>query len=373
MAVSSPPGNSAPTAVAIKRLLQERLGRQWRVGDRLPPVKELAQLLGTGQSNTHEAVRQLAAEGLLESRQRRGTYVLRAPEHDSQIKDGARGMLAGRVITIFTIESPEGFVRRMVNAFEDAMAPTGATTRVKHIAEGPNASQFCFKADGDALVLFNPGSKLNIDRGAEQLLTVVSTAARVQVEREERYDMITVDELHGGALAGHILRTAGCKQVCFLGRGLPPSFNRPDATSALRLYGFEGTWEDSVELQHLLLSAGYSPQSGGKIYRQYRELTGTKPDGVFAASDDLAVGFISAASADGLIPGEDYQIVGFDGQDRGQAMGDISLTTVKVPAAEMGRRAAQLLIQRFADPDRPVHRLQLECALHRGSTTHVSS
>ena len=54
-------------------------------------------------------------------------------------------------------------------------------------------------------------------------------------------------------------------------------------------------------------------------------------------------------------------------------LGAGTLTTVCVPAADMGRRAAQLLIERFADPDRPVHRLQLECTLHRGNTVLTSA
>lgn len=373
MTLASSFKTTAPTAVAIKRLLQSRLGRQWRVGDRLPPVKELAKQLGTGQSNTHQAVRQLAAEGLLESRQRRGTFVVRTPASVSHGSDIHRGILADRIITLFTADSPDGFVRRMVDTFSDVMTSTGADIRIQHMPYAPADSNRSIQAEGDALVLFNPGSEFNIDCRPDQLLTIVTTAARIQLQREHRYDLISVDELHGGALAGSVMRAAGCKQACFLGRGLPPGYERPDATSALRLYGFENAWAESVELRHVLLGQGYSPQGGGKIYRRYTELTGEKPDGIFAASDDLAIGFIAAAAADGLVPGEDYHIVGFDGQERGQVIGDKSLTTVKVPAAEMGRRAAQLLIERFAEPDRPVNRLQLECALHRGTTTHIPS
>lgn len=376
MPVTTPLDTPAPTAVAIKRLLRARLGRQWRVGDRLPPVKELARQLGTGQSNTHQAVRQLAAEGLLESRQRRGTYVLRTPQTSAThtVGDAQRGRLAGRILTIFTAAELEGFVARMVDAFSDVMSSTGIELRHQHIPHSMNNQPHTpLKADGDAMVLFNPGSRVPLNLRPEQLLTIVSTAARMQVERTQRYDLVSVDELHGGSLAGNVLRAAGCKQACYLGRGMPPQNTRPDATSALRLYGFEAAWTRSVEPQHMLMAQGYSPLAGGKLYRRYRELKGEKPDGIFAASDDLAIGFIAAAAADGLAAGADYQIVGFDGQDRGQFMGDTSLTTVKAPASEMGRRAAQLLIERFAEPDRPVHRLQLECALHRGTTTHIPS
>lgn len=356
--------------MAIKRQLKERLGRQWRVGDRIPPVKELARQLGTGQNNTHQAVRQLAEEGLLESRQRRGTYVLRTPHVAAIVREANDKPLAGRVVETFTVPRPDGFVRRMADAFCDTIEPTGATVRPMYLTD-PYRLNISVSDDADSLVFFNPGTALDVACRPQQFITVVSTSARFQHQRDHRFDLISVDELHGGALAGRVMVALQCEKACFLGCWMTDDQKRPDVTSALRLYGFESTASKSVDHEHILLACGYSPQGGGKGYRRYRDLPEPKPKYIFAASDDLAIGFIAAAAADGLEPGKDYHIVGFDGQERANQMGEISLTTVKVPAAEMGRRAAQLLIERFADPDRPVHRLQLDCTLHRGTTTRT--
>jgi len=359
-----------PTAAAIKTLLLDRLGRQWRVGDRLPPLKQLAKQIGRGETNTHQAIRELAAEGLLESRQRRGTYVVRMPATHRQIESKlVRGTLANSTITVFHGNPPEGFVQRMIDAFCDALAPTGARVHCRPIPQSVFIGKTRVESNDDAIVLFNPGSILPLKRKPRQLLAVVSTVARFELDDQERYDLISVDEMHGGGLAGHVLRACGCQRVCYIGRGLSPTWDRCDQTSALRLYGFENAWGESVDPAHIFLGPGYSPEAAGRLFNRYIELNGERPDGVFAATDDLAVGFIGAAATRGLKPGRDYQIIGFDGQDRGQSLGENSLTTVKVPSAEMGRRAAQLLIERFADPDRPVHRLQLSCALHRGTTT----
>ena len=46
-----------------------------RPGDRLPPERELARILGVGRSSLREAIAVLAARGLLEVRHGRGTYV----------------------------------------------------------------------------------------------------------------------------------------------------------------------------------------------------------------------------------------------------------------------------------------------------------
>jgi DNA-binding FadR family transcriptional regulator len=50
-------------------------------GDRLPPERELSALLGVSRDTLREAIRALAAEGIVESRRGRagGTYVLRRP------------------------------------------------------------------------------------------------------------------------------------------------------------------------------------------------------------------------------------------------------------------------------------------------------
>jgi len=371
MSTSSAMPPSTPAYLAIKHRLRLRLGRQWRVGDRLPPMKELARVLDAGQSNTHRAVRELVREGLLISRQRSGTFVARAPKYVASLTPTELPAidLKDHSVCILAATSVDNFLVEMVDAFVDAMSPTGITIeRIIPVVHN-NVTQYDFPEDADAIVAFNPPSTKSLRcLRPEQILTVVSTVGRVAVDMPGRYDVVTVDEHHGGSLAGQLLRDAGCREICFIGRGLNGAEGRFDATSAARLYGFEATWGEPLSGEHLLFSPGYSPVAGAKVFRRF-STTGGRPDGFFVASDDIAIGFISAALGSGLTAGKDFQIVGFDGQDRGRHMGDMVLTSIRVPTAKMGRRAAQLLIERFSEPDRPVHRLQLECSVQAGTTT----
>jgi GntR family transcriptional regulator, transcriptional repressor for pyruvate dehydrogenase complex len=50
-------------------------GRSLRAGDRLPPERELVDVLGASRAAVREAINRLAAGGLLASRQGSGTYV----------------------------------------------------------------------------------------------------------------------------------------------------------------------------------------------------------------------------------------------------------------------------------------------------------
>lgn len=68
------------------------------------------------------------------------------------------------------------------------------------------------------------------------------------------------------------------------------------------------------------------------------------PSAVFAVSDHLAIGALSSIKQAGLrVPG-DISLVGFDGVEL-TAYCDPPLTTVRVPAKEMGRLATEVLIK----------------------------
>ena len=71
-----------------------------------------------------------------------------------------------------------------------------------------------------------------------------------------------------------------------------------------------------------------------------------RPTAIFAFNDNIAIGAIQAARARGLHVPEDLSVVGFDDQ-KTAAFYNPPLTTVNIPRQELGRRAAQELMDRF--------------------------
>ena len=70
--------------------------------------------------------------------------------------------------------------------------------------------------------------------------------------------------------------------------------------------------------------------------------------------DIAAIGALSALRDRGLRVPEDVSVVGYDGM---RLLASLDLTTVAQPLADMGRAAADLLMDRIAEPGRPsVHR-----------------
>ncbi|BCG57720.1 LacI family DNA-binding transcriptional regulator [Paenibacillus sp. URB8-2] len=81
-------------------------------------------------------------------------------------------------------------------------------------------------------------------------------------------------------------------------------------------------------------------------YREFETLLRTVPDltAVFAASDEMAIGVLSAAYKHGLKVPDDISVIGFDGLQL-SSMVVPPLTTVRQPLVEMGQMASEILIQ----------------------------
>ncbi len=361
--------DGAPAFVGVKRALRARIGREWQVGDRLPSVTELARELGVGQNNAHRAIRELVHEGVLFSRRRLGTFVREMPPAENDA-DGLQPSLPLRQRQITLVRQPgEGlsFIERMLRGAQAVLHEAGAATTIEHI-ESPLIWQ---PATGtDAAIFFNINSGVQMPAGHFPC-ALVSSSDHHHPQLRSRLDVVSVDQIHGGGLAARALREAGCQSVCFVGARLRPRMLRYQITTELRLTGFELIWGDVLPESHLLRVPGYSLGAGSNGFAKYL-LLDPRPEGVFCASDDLALGFIAAAAEAGLRPGRDFQLVGFDGQDRRldpNADGAQLLTTVRIPAEQMGRQAATMLVERLAQPGL-TPRSQVLCAtLSYGSST----
>ena len=102
--------------------------------------------------------------------------------------------------------------------------------------------------------------------------------------------------------------------------------------------------EAGIPLDPALVTQGDFFVSGGVSCAQQLFALAERPTAIFAASDDMASGVLSAAETAGLqVPG-DLALVGFDDTAPAAFMRP-PLTTVSQPFFEMGKRAATLLLE----------------------------
>lgn len=87
-----------------------------------------------------------------------------------------------------------------------------------------------------------------------------------------------------------------------------------------------------------------------------------RPSAIFAASDSLAIGALTAAKNIGLKVPDDISIAGFDNVEFASHC-DPPLTTVQVPALEMGSRALTSLLEMINSGSTEVRRYELETDL----------
>jgi len=143
--------------------------------------------------------------------------------------------------------------------------------------------------------------------------------------------LVASDHRQGGFAAALHLRNLGHERVAV--------FTGPDGlrSSRDRADGFREIFPDAK-----VLVGDYSERSGALLASM---LLQTQPEttGVFAGNDLMAVGAISEIAKMGLRVPDDVSIIGFDDVDFAARITP-SLTTVRQPALELGKRAAQLLL-----------------------------
>jgi LacI family transcriptional regulator len=72
-----------------------------------------------------------------------------------------------------------------------------------------------------------------------------------------------------------------------------------------------------------------------------------RPDGVVASNDHLAIGLVHGLISRGVRVPEDIAVVGYDDIEFA-AIAGVPLTSVRQPAHEMGRTAAEMLLARIS-------------------------
>jgi DNA-binding LacI/PurR family transcriptional regulator len=121
-----------------------------------------------------------------------------------------------------------------------------------------------------------------------------------------------------------------------------------------RLAGYRRALEGAnLPVQPELISCGnFTRSSGAQAMEEILART-APPDGLFVASDLMALGALAVLAERGLRVPQDVAVVGFD--DSVAALeARPPLTTVAQPVVEMARALTLTLLDRIADPDSPV-------------------
>lgn len=148
----------------------------------------------------------------------------------------------------------------------------------------------------------------------------------------------------------------------------------PEAsTGAERYQGYqEALLEHGLPLAPELVRSGMPRSQNG--YELTLELLGQtlRPDAIFTGNNLLTIGALRAIHELGLRIPDDIAVAGFDELDW-MFLVKPALTVVMQPTYEMGRQAAELLLARIDDPERPPQQVVLQPTIKvRESSRRVS-
>ncbi|MCW3159375.1 LacI family DNA-binding transcriptional regulator [Micropruina sonneratiae] len=182
-------------------------------------------------------------------------------------------------------------------------------------------------------------------------------------------DWVAIDDFAAGTQLGAHLRRLGHRDVVLLADRAftaPPGPLDVDGEPfrlALHALARAGLFDIAIRIRGLLhglgpdcrvrfVGAGANSRDAGRLASGHALEAAERPTAICCISDVLALGVLDALADDGLVPGRDVTVTGFD--DLPEA-GRSGLTTIRQPIRDKGRLAGELLL----DPERTPRQLTL--------------
>ena len=240
--------------------------------------------------------------------------------------------LPGVIYGIGSITAPAGF-RLLVEVVDDVSRPDSYISLIRE-----------FHSDGIILAGVRPEDhhlhKLNADDFPVVLWGKLP---------DSTLPFVDVDNVSAARMAVEHLIGLGHTRIACITNALPTSAHE----ASDRLYGYRTALEAHglVYDETLVRYGDYQERSGFEAMRSLLELS-ERPTAVFVASDVVALGALSAARTAGLNVPNDLAVVGFDDIQLSQYVVP-PLTTVRVPAHEIGATSAQMLLNLIQNGHRP--------------------
>lgn len=251
----------------------------------------------------------------------------------------------------------------LARGVEDVVREAGVTLFLCNSDRDPNKeweyAQALAQKQVDGIIIVKPLQSL-------ERLTLLKESCKLMLVdgtdwRLKDFDLVNVDNQAGATGAISLLLENGHRDIAFIG-GVVESQSMHDRLAAYR----------SVMAAHGLAcrpewvrECAYSWCDGRKTVRELLEADGPRPTAIFVASDIIALGVIRGIFECGLRVPDDISVCGFDDI----AMAEMSLpalTTVRQPKYEIGKRSAQLLLQKICgEGTGVVHELLETTIVHR--------
>ncbi|MEI8094574.1 MAG: GntR family transcriptional regulator [Spirochaetales bacterium] len=342
------PNSSEPLYLQMANLLRNRiLSGELKVNERIEPELELSQLHGLSRGTVREALDLLEEEGFLRRIQGKGTFVLHKDPRDKS-----------SIIGVVMPYLKDQMIVRILLGLEKTLQENGYNFILCHSnsdLELERKQLERLQRQGTAGIILFPTSLQAEGDLVTNLLG--ENFPLVLVDRRIaglKADFVGMDNFAGAYQAVSSLLDAGHQNIACV---VPP--DRP--TSILdRIRGYETAMQDRGLFPLAAVSLAGSGTAGDDGIPHYsaddlapiERLMNLKasPDALFCGNDFIAIGILHHLQEKGVQIPEDVALIGFD--DTSYAgFPSVQLSTVSQPSAEIGRVAAELLLERIKNPE----------------------
>jgi DNA-binding LacI/PurR family transcriptional regulator len=204
----------------------------------------------------------------------------------------------------------------------------------------------------EGLVLI--GHRLSDDDLADIAREVPTAVVTWRTDSIPGVDSVAGDDLSGAQLAVDHLVSLGHTRIAHVSGGT----NR---IARAREAGYETA----------MLAHGLTPVVVEGAFTEQGGYVGAGSTALVVANDLAAIGALAALRAHGLTVPDDISVVGYDGM---RILDSLDVSTVAQPLTQMGQIAADLVMERIAEPRRgSVHRQVETRLIARGSTARMPS
>ncbi|WP_243229591.1 LacI family DNA-binding transcriptional regulator [Microbacterium sp. CIAB417] len=311
-------------------------------------IRDVAELAGVSISTVSNAlnrpgrVSEELAQRVREASDRLGYVPLQAAQ---QLRVGRSALLG---MTVINITNP--FFADLVAGAEEVASDAGLRILVGN-ANDDIAKELEYLELFDRVqvegVLVSPFGPIEPwqQRVRDRRMPVVLVDA---VDDDAVLPSVSLDDVAGGRLAAEHLIDIGCRRLAFVGaRQEVRQVRERLAGAQLAVDAHPG-----ISLEPIWTTSATTGRGLAFADELADRRPDDRPDGVVSSNDHLAMGLVHGLTARGIRVPQDIAVVGYDDIEFA-AIATVPLTSVRQPAREMGRAAAELLISRIAGTEAP--------------------
>lgn len=335
-------------ATALRQQLESGA---YAVGDRLPTEAELAAEHGLAVSTVRRAVDSLVADGLVRRRQGSGMYVLARSQAE----------IRGVVFVGVVVPSAHYYFPQVIQGIEDVTSAHGARlvlcTSGYDVRREEAHIHRLLESQVDGVIV---SPTLHLDRDRRSYLSRLNAlpVPHVLLERApersavgDASEYVATDHMAGGYASVRYLTGLAHRRIGFLGRA-------GTATADDVFAGYRSACHElRVEVSDRFVIRRHEWSSADGDWLLNAMSSHRAPTAFVCLGDREATLFLHELRRHGYSVPEQVALVGYD--DEVAELAEVPLTAVSPPKYEVGRRAAEALLTRLADPQAPIQQVWL--------------